>query len=84
MRFNYEKWEERLCTLCDTNTIESFEHFLFECSMYDAQRLQFINNVGNSIDNWDNLNQHECLTQLFKLKPRALAKYVKDIFILIF
>ena len=70
-----------MCTLCNTNIVESVEHFLFECSMYDTQRLQFINNVRNSIDNWDNLSQRECLTQLFNIKPRALGKYVKDIFL---
>ncbi len=80
-RFCNEKREERVCTLCNTNTVETAEHFLFECSMYDAQRLHFINNVHNDIDNWEILTQHECLTQLFHVKPRALGKYVKEIFL---
>ncbi len=80
-RYSNEKREDRLCTLCDTNTVESVEHFLFECSLYDAQRVQFVNSVYESIDDWENLTQHECLKQLFQVKPRALAKYVKEIFL---
>ncbi len=80
-RFCNEKREERVCVLCETNIIESVEHFLFECSVYDSQRLQFINKVRDSIDNWDILTYVECLTKLFELKPRALGKYVKEIFL---
>ena len=80
-RFCNEKREERVCTLCKTNTVESVEHFLFECSIDDAQRLSFINKVHNDIDNWEQLTHQECLKQLFQLKPRALGKYVKEIFL---
>ncbi len=83
-RFCNEKNEERLCTLCDTNMVESIEHFLFDCSMYEAQRSQFINNVHSSIENWEYLTQQECLAQLFKLKPRALIRKIceRNIFVL--
>ncbi len=80
-RYKNERREERICNLCDTNTVESVEHFLFECSMYDLQRLNFVNNAQNSINNWENLTQRECLSQLFKVMPRALGKYVRDIFL---
>ncbi len=30
-RYVNETREERVCTLCTTNTVESVEHFLFEC-----------------------------------------------------
>ncbi len=80
-RFCNEKREERICVNCDTNNVETVEHFLFECPMYDTQRLQFINSVQNSIDNWDNITYEECLKQLFEVKPRALGKYVKEIFL---
>ena len=33
-RFTNEHREERVCTLCASNTIESVEHFLFECEAY--------------------------------------------------
>ncbi len=80
-RFCNEKREGRVCTLCSTNTVENVEHFLFECSVYDSQRLQFIDKVRDCTDNWDTLTYNECLTKLFELKPRALGKYVKDIFL---
>ncbi len=80
-RFTNEKREERLCTLCDTNTVESVEHFLFECEAYDAQRLTFVSNAQCVIDDWENLTQTECLKSLFNVMPRALGRYVKDIFL---
>ncbi len=80
-RFCNEKREDRLCVFCDTNSVESTEHFLFECSLYDQHRLNFINSVHNHVENWDNLNYNELLQQLFEEKPRALAKYVKEIFL---
>ncbi len=80
-RFCNEKREDRLCVFCDANCIESTEHFLFECSLYDQQRLNFISNVHSYIENWDNLSYRECLQQLFNVKPRALGKYVKEIFL---
>ncbi len=40
-RYVNESREERICTLCSSNTVETIEHFLFECEAYDAQRLPF-------------------------------------------
>ncbi len=80
-RYVNEKREERVCTLCNTNTVESVEHFLFECSMYDTQRLQFVQKAYNLIDNWEDITQNQCLMKLFNVMPRALGKYVKDIFL---
>ncbi len=60
-RYINEKREERICTLCNTNNIESVEHFLFECSMYDNYRLEFMHKAQNCINNLENLTQSECL-----------------------
>ena len=80
-RYSNEKRDERICTLCNTNSIETAEHFLFDCSKYDTQRLPFVQKAQNFINDWENLTQTECLTQLFNTMPRALGRYVKDIFI---
>ncbi len=80
-RYVNERREERLCTLCSTNTVETIEHFLFECETYDAQRLPFVTKAQSVIGNWDDLTQIECLTALFQTMPRALSKYVKEIFL---
>lgn len=80
-RFCNERREDRLCVFCDSNAIESPEHFLFECSLYDQHRLNFINTVHNHIEKWDELSYNECLQQLFEVKPRALGRYVKEIFL---
>ncbi len=80
-RFCNEKREERIFVNCDTNNVETVEHFLFECSMYDAQRLEFFNSFHNFIDNWNSITYEECLKQLFEVKPLALGKYIKEIFL---
>ncbi len=80
-RYVNEKREDRICTLCNTNNVETIEHFLFDCSKYDTQRLPFVQKAQNVIDDWENLNQTECLSKLFNTMPTALGKYVKDIFL---
>ncbi len=65
-RFNNEPREERICTLCNTQTVETVEHFLFECSCYDAHRIPFVIKAQNEIENWENLTQVECLSKLFQ------------------
>ena len=80
-RYNNERREERVCTLCNDNNIESVEHFLFDCSKYDTQRVQFVHKARDKIADWDNLTQTECLANLFCKMPRALGKFVKDIFL---
>ncbi len=68
-RFCNEKREDRLCVFCDTNTVENTEHFLFECSLYDHQRLNFINTVYDYIDNWEELSYTECLQHTVGSSP---------------
>ena len=40
----------------------------------------FIEKVKEKINNWDTLNDNDKFIQLFNDQPRALAKFVKDIF----
>ena len=53
----------------------------FECEAYDTLRLPFITNAQSVIENWEDLTQTECLKSLFQVMPRALARYVKNIFL---
>ncbi len=80
-RYVNERPEERICTLCNTNNIENAEHFLFDCPMYDNYRLEFMHKAQNCINDWEKLSQSECLEQLFEVMPRALGKYVKEIYL---
>ncbi len=80
-RFTNEPREKRICTLCNVDTVETVEHFLFECSCYDVHRVPFVLKAQDKIDNWENLTQMECLSKLFITMPRALGKYVKEIFL---
>ncbi len=76
------KSERKECAPCVILILlKVWSTFYSTVTMHDTQRLQFVNNVCNSIDNFENLTQQECLAQLFKVKPRALGKYVKEIFL---
>ncbi len=66
-RYKNERREERICTLCDAQTVEGVIHFMFECSCYDAQRVLFVTRAQNMIENWDNLTHLECLSKLFRV-----------------
>ncbi len=80
-RFKNERREDRICTLCDLHSIENVVHFLFECPCYQAQRDLFFTRAQNEVENWNMITQTERLSKLFKVMPRALAKYVKDIYL---
>ena len=48
----YEKLplKNRICPSCKGNTIETEEHFLFHCPLYESQRMQI---MPNALDrNW--------------------------------
>ncbi len=55
--------------------------FLFECSLYDMYRLSLVEKAKRIINNWENLTHLESLSKLFEVAPRALGKYVKEIFL---
>jgi len=46
-RFVNTKREERLCKICDLNTIEDEEHFIFHCPKYETLRSNFYNMLDN-------------------------------------
>ena len=79
-RFVNEQREDRLCTLCNSNSIEDQIHFLFNCPFYDTYRDELFTKARGLIDGWDNLSDIVKLSKLFSDMPRKLAKYVKNIF----
>ena len=48
----YEKLllKDRICPSCKGNTIETEEHFLFHCPLYESQRVQIMPNASDR--NW--------------------------------
>ncbi len=81
-RFINEKRHERICTLCDTSSIEDQIHFLFYCNFYEIQRNELNDKARNVIEGWDDLSDVSKLIYLFKDMTRVLGRYVKSIFLL--
>lgn len=46
----------RLCLLCQSNSIEDEEHFLFNCDFYDNVRNDFISKVSNMYPDFNRLS----------------------------
>lgn len=72
-------WEERICQLCESMSVEDESHFLLECSTYIHIRLQFSNLCYNSnlhdlltCQNYGNLGT--LLSQLFGHRNQILHK----------
>ena len=65
--------KDRTCLICNTNSVESEEHFLFDCTFYATERSIFETGLNcNFID----LSTVEKFKLIFK-HPYKLAKYVK-------
>ena len=72
-RFNNLKIEERLCPICNTGSIETEYHFLFECPKYQNSREEFYRQLNINANDYTNLNA--LLNDLFKYHLRKLSKY---------
>ncbi len=80
-RYQNENRANRLCKICNNGDIEDQHHFILKCPAYSIRRGMFIDKVKEKIIDWDNLSDNEKFIRLFKDQPRALARFVKDIFL---
>ena len=78
-RYRYEPLEERICIFCDQNKIESEQHFIFECSLYDPERLNLF--CGNEIDKNNNVTYNDKIYFLFENHTRKIVLYIKNAFL---
>ena len=73
-RYRGEPIPDRICNLCDLNEVEDELHFLFKCDLYKFCRQDFLENIGIS-----NL-QYNDLNVLFKYLlthfPRQSANFI--------
>ena len=61
--------EQRICRLCDLNEIETEDHFLLRCSLYNYLRIKY---------NFDtNLNSNDVITTT---QPCVLGRYIFEAF----
>ena len=51
-RFRNQALDERLCTLCEFNEIEDESHSLFQCSLYDELRSEWVLHIVNKTANF--------------------------------
>ncbi len=65
--------DERTCLICETNSVENEEHFLFDCNYYLDERTKLENDIGCS---FNDMNADEKFQTVFE-HPFRLAKYVK-------
>ena len=68
--------EERKCQLCDSGGVEDEMHFLFNCSKYKNERIEFFNSINM---NDDNLTDEDRLQLCFN-NPHTLGKYIRRIY----
>ena len=82
-RYRSTPREQRLCRNCSTNSVETTEHFIFNCNKYNVNRCQFYEKNSK-----DNINFHNLLDRqklLFLLNSdsfyilNSFAKYIHDI-----
>ena len=76
-RFNNLKIEERLCPICNSGSIETECHFLFDCLKYQNDRDYFYRQIDINVNEYN--NQTTFLKDLFKYHSRKLAKYCSKI-----
>ena len=55
--FRNQALDERLCTLCEFNEIEDESHFLFQCSLYDELRNEWVSHIVNKTANFLELDK---------------------------
>ncbi len=79
-RFVNESREDRICTLCDLNSVEDQLHFLFHCPLYSINRNELYQKARIAITDWDTLSDTDKLIKLFSVMPRNLGRYVKNSF----
>ena len=72
-RYKGEPVEDRICTMCNLNEIESEKHFLLFCPLYKEQRKILYNEIGVHV----NLNQIDSVfTTIICAFPRQTAKFI--------
>ena len=76
-RFRGEDVNERICLLCEDNTVEDECHFLFHCKRYECIRERFFTTLSYEFNLLSDIDK---MRYLFTHKPRQFAKYVITLF----
>ena len=79
-RFRGEEVGERLCTLCDSESVEDEIHFVLHCSKYADLRKDLFDYVKMVENNFGTLPDSNKLSVLLTKFPRQIAKFPKNSF----
>ena len=73
--------DQRLCKLCNTQSVESESHFLFSCPVYDQLRDEHFERVRSMLINFNNFNEADKLKALMQPEFVAgTARLVSDMY----
>ncbi len=75
-RYSNLREADRICQLCSANQVENESHFLFQCELYNIERLRLEVAIGVPLAN---LVENEKYDLVFG-HPFILAKYVRTAF----
>ena len=68
---------ERICLLCENNTVENEIHFICNCPLYVDNRNALFQTAKKFDNSFDTLNDEEKFIFCISKTPRAVCKYVK-------
>ena len=75
--------ENRICHLCESNSLETELHFLATCSRYSTLRKQFMSNIFKQIPPYEKLTDKRIFEYLFSNQQqqinRDLLNYISNI-----
>ena len=83
-RYRNLKVEERLCKVCDLQTVENELHFVFDCPAYSQLRLVYLNWIIKTYPNFLNMGQAERLKFMLTDKRVILKSglFIQNCFLL--
>ena len=81
-RFVRTEIENRVCKICNTNSVENEYHFLFHCDFYRHERDAFTKGLLDNYKNFNRLSDACKLKLLFNLEPQKLGKYASKLWTL--
>ncbi len=76
-RFRNIKLEDRICSLCPLNVVESEQHFILECPVYTDFRIILIHSITNLVHNFSEANPIEVqFTTIMQQGQKELANFI--------
>ena len=79
-RYNNTPFDNRKCTICNTDVLEDEFHFIMSCPNYINLRTKLFNEAKSICENFNDLSDDVKFTTLFKKCHKPLATYINDAF----